>query len=245
MYLNDSFDREWDRLHRPERPIARGLISARAVFVSGFGLLAFGLAQLVLASVGPLAFGSALALALLIVLYNVVHKKTALSPLIMGLCRVAVYATAAFSVSSALDGKLAFGTALLLCHLIGFSYVAKHETKTSLRRYWPLLFLELPVVGTAYLFTTDAPFGIAGAPLPGLVALPLIVLFFGWGVYALSFLPGFRKEPNIGRTVVFLIAAISILDGLLLLRFAGTLPALVGLGCFALTLILQRWVAGT
>src|SRR5262245_25196238 len=46
MFLNDAFDREIDRVERPERPIPSGRISAAAVFRIGFGLLALGLALL-------------------------------------------------------------------------------------------------------------------------------------------------------------------------------------------------------
>ena len=42
MFLNDAFDREFDAQHRPERPIPSGQVSARQVFVIGFGLLAIG-----------------------------------------------------------------------------------------------------------------------------------------------------------------------------------------------------------
>src|SRR5689334_22435492 len=44
MYLNDAFDREYDARERPERPIPAGEVSAAAVFGSGFGMLALGVA---------------------------------------------------------------------------------------------------------------------------------------------------------------------------------------------------------
>src|SRR6185369_2115097 len=39
MFLNDSFDVEFDRLHRVERPIPSGAIALESVWRWGFGLL--------------------------------------------------------------------------------------------------------------------------------------------------------------------------------------------------------------
>ena len=43
MYLNDYFDREIDARERPGRPINAGEITAGAVSLIGFGLLALGI----------------------------------------------------------------------------------------------------------------------------------------------------------------------------------------------------------
>ena len=37
MFLNDAFDVQFDREHRPERPIPSGAISGKAVWVLGIG----------------------------------------------------------------------------------------------------------------------------------------------------------------------------------------------------------------
>ncbi len=108
MFLNDAFDHEFDAKHRPERPIPSGQVSAREVFVAGFGLLALGMAGVALASrsltgmpAWPALVASA-ALAAAIVFYDAHHKDNPLSPLVMGLCRVLVVLTAAFTVTTAL-----------------------------------------------------------------------------------------------------------------------------------------------
>src|ERR1043166_7779563 len=46
MYLNDAFDVEFDQLHRAERPIPSGAISAGAVWRWGWTWLALGAACL-------------------------------------------------------------------------------------------------------------------------------------------------------------------------------------------------------
>ena len=46
MYLNDAFDRHIDAVERPERPIPAGLVSARTVYLAGYGMLALGIGAL-------------------------------------------------------------------------------------------------------------------------------------------------------------------------------------------------------
>jgi 4-hydroxybenzoate polyprenyltransferase len=131
MYLNDAFDRRWDAQHRPERPIPAGEVSARTVFLAGFGLMAAGLLTLLASQGGVRTFLGGLALAVLIVLYDVSHKKNPFGPLLMGLCRVAVYVTAALAVSRRLAPPVYVGGSLLLMYLITLSLIARNETKNA------------------------------------------------------------------------------------------------------------------
>lgn len=128
MYLNDAFDRGWDAAHRPERPIPSGAATARAVFLAGFALMAAGL--LVLATVDgarPLLAGAVLAA--LIVTYDALHKRTPLATVVMGLCRVAVYVTAALAVTARPRPALALGGALLLAYMVALTSIARHEAR--------------------------------------------------------------------------------------------------------------------
>src|SRR4051794_180552 len=67
MYLNDAFDHKWDAQHRPERPIPAGEVTARAVFIAGFGMMAFALLLLLLGTDSRRPFVAGLVLAGLIV----------------------------------------------------------------------------------------------------------------------------------------------------------------------------------
>jgi UbiA prenyltransferase family len=238
MFLNDAFDREFDAAHRPERPIPSGQVSAPQVFGFGFGMLALGMAGVALASRGPtdtsawraLAAGAALAGA--IVLYDAHHKGNPLSPLLMGLCRVLVVLTAAFSLVEALPPAVMLAALAVLCHLIGLTYIAKQEHLDRIDKLWPIGFLALPVL-----------YGLVLAVAAPVVWVPL-VLYVAVLVFALRLLRR-RTRGDVPRAVVTLIAGMSVLDGVILAGDGQVLPAGLAILAFVLTLALQRWVSGT
>lgn len=129
MYLNDAFDRGWDAAHRPERPIPAGQVGARTVFTAGFALLGLALLILLFGPGQARAFAPGLVLAGLIVLYNIWHKGNPIAPLLMGLCRVAVYVIAARAATAGMAPTLPVGAAFLLAYLIVLSAIARRETK--------------------------------------------------------------------------------------------------------------------
>ena len=238
MFLNDAFDRDFDAHHRPERPIPSGQVTAQQVFVIGFGLLAIGMAGVAVASRGldgsPAwrALSSGAALAAAIVLYNADHKGNALSPLIMGLCRVFVYLTAAFSIAVVLPTTVYLAALALLCHLIGLTYIAKQEHLDRIGNLWPLGFLAVPVL-----------YGVLLALSAPVVWVPL-VLYVAVLVFALNLLRR-RARGDVPRAVVTLIAGMSVLDSVVLAGGGHVLPAALAIAGFLLTLALQKWVSGT
>lgn len=116
-FLNDAFDRDHDRELRPTRPIPAGEVHAAVVFDSGFALLVGGIAAVAIAA---LALGagwkpviSALALGSLIIFYDASHKHSRFAPLVMTLCRLCVYTTAALLFRRDLCDQLVLGAAVL------------------------------------------------------------------------------------------------------------------------------------
>jgi 4-hydroxybenzoate polyprenyltransferase len=237
MYLNDAFDRDIDARERPERPIPSGLVSARTVFSIGFGMLAVGIVLVGVAAWGGRwagtgrAVASGAALAAAIIYYDVVHKRDRLSPLIMGLCRLLIYVTAALVVSGRIATPVVAGAAALLCYLIGLTYVAKQENLARFRNAWPLLFLAAP-----FLYAMPIMIDTVGASL-------LYVGFLAWVGYSLSFLRA--RRVNIPGAVVRLLAGICLLDALLMAGANEPMLAAAAIGAFVLTRILQGYVAGT
>jgi 4-hydroxybenzoate polyprenyltransferase len=237
MFLNDAFDHDYDREFRPERPVPSGRIGLVEVYSAGFTQLALGEMLLVFAAWGetvrpwPVAGGAVLGL--LIVYYNFRHKADILSPLVMALCRAMIYVIAAATVAEPLGGAVGGGIAVLLCYLIGLTYVAKQENLTAVKNLWPVAFLAVPFL-----------YGLPGLAR-GLPAAVMYAALLAWVLYALSFLLG-KERRNIPRTVVSLIAGISLVDGLLVAQAGG--PWVWVAACaagFGLTLYLQRHIAGT
>jgi hypothetical protein len=238
MYLNDAYDAEIDARERPERPIPSGRVSAATVFAAGFGMMAAGLVLLAWVGygmpggtgIGPVVGGVGLGAA--IVLYNRRHKDNPASPVLMGLCRVLVYVTAGLAVADELPPELQVGALLLLCYLIGLTYIAKQETLGEVKNLWPLLFLGAPLL-----------YALARLP-DGPSAAALSLAFIAWVAVALWFLR--RRQPgDVPRAVVSLIAGIALLDAVLIAGAgAPGLAWLAALG-FVLTLALQRLVPGT
>lgn len=230
MFLNDAFDAAIDARERPERPIPSGAVSAREVFAWGFGQMAAGVALLAVIGMAPALAGLSLAAA--ITYYDWNHKTNPLSPVVMGLCRVFIYVGAGLAYTLALPDALWIGAALLLCYLIGLTYVAKQENLERVENLWPLAFLAAPVVYGAWL--AAAQYAVA----------PFALLFTGWTLVALWFLRR-RAKGDIPRAVVSLIAGISLLDAVLIAGAGAPALALVALAGFGVTLFFQRYIAGT
>jgi hypothetical protein len=230
MFLNDAFDAPFDARQRPERPIPSGEVGARQVFVWGYGMMLCGVALLAAFGIAPALAGLTLAVA--ITFYDWHHKQNVLGPVVMGLCRVLVYVGAALCYTLALPEALWTGAALMLCYLIGLTYVAKQENLGRVENLWPLLFLAAPVAYGAW--RAAAQWAIA----------PFWLLFTGWMLVALWFLRR-RAKGDIPRAVVSLLAGISLLDALLIAGAGSLGLAVLALAGFGVTLVFQRWIAGT
>src|SRR5690606_22674957 len=124
-------------------------------------------------------------------------------PVLMGLCRVLVYFAAELAVSTTLPAPLWLGAALLLAHVMGLTYVAKREGMGAVGRVWPFICLALPLL-FGVVVSVARPESIAF----GVMLLAAVAMAVRWCL---------RKQPGeIGRAIPMLIAAVSILDALLI-----------------------------
>lgn len=238
MFLNDAFDHEFDARHRRERPIPSGRASLATVFGAGSGMLAAGVLLLAWIGLGPpggtgvrpLLAGVALGTA--IVFYDRHHKQNAWSPVVMGLCRMLVYVAAAYAVVEDPPARVfAFGL-MLLSYLVGLTFVARQEHLGRVDSLWPLSLLALPLLWVV-------PAAADSVPVAALWALLL-----GWVLYALSLLRR-RRPGDVPRAVGALLAGICLWDALVV-AVAGQLQLVAPLlGCFVLTVALQRFIAPT
>jgi len=226
MFLNDAFDRDIDRVERPERPIPSGQVSAAQVFDSGFVLLGAGILVVTLVGPGWAPTMASVMLASAIIFYDAYHKTNPFAPLVMGMCRAGVYATAALVASGSLSASVWLGIASTISFLIGLTYIARFENLRSLGSVWPLGFLSVP-------FAVALPHG-------GL-AIAIYALLAVWVLRAL----GLVAKRRIREAVVSLIAGISLVDALWIANQGHATMAVMALGCFVLTNLLQRVVPGT
>lgn len=232
MYFNDAFDAGHDARTRPTRPIPSGAVSARTVFVAGGAMMLVAFLLLAWLPARPGGLFAALGLAVAILAYDAWHKGNPLGPLMMGLCRMLVYVTAALGLTAAPDPGVYRAALVALCYLIGLTYAAKQEDLKKMGSLWPLVFLAVPL---AYC----APIALrGGVGLAAWLALAVVILLSVW----LMMRPG---PKAIGRVVALLIAGICLLDALFIAGAGQTGWAMLAMLGFVATLAAQRLVPGT
>ena len=231
MFLNDAFDADFDRQHRPERPISSGAISRSAVWELGLFWLVLGVLLLWLA--GKTAVLLAILLVICILVYDAIHKWFLLAPLLMAACRFLLVLIASAAASEGITG-LSYWTALVLAsYIVGLSYLARKESLASPLQYWPCVLLAAPLI--LAMIVDRGPFFRRG--------LVLSVLLLFWLARSLRF-TYWARQPHVGRSVAGLLAGIVLVD---LLATGGLVGSnnLTFAGFFLLALVLQRLVPAT
>jgi hypothetical protein len=233
MYLNDAFDAEFDRQHRPERPIPSGAIAAGEVWAYGIGLLLIGLILLAFFSSKTLIFGVFLVFSIL--LYDAVHKAVAFSPVLMAICRFLLFLTAASAGDNGVTGLALWSAIALALYVVGLSYVARSESIRGSVKYWPTYLLAAPIL-LAWLVNVGEY---------KLKAMILAIILALWILRNLRY-TFWSEDKNIGRTVSGLLAGIVLVDFLAL--GAGGANQSIGwvfLLLFILALLFQRFIPAT
>ena len=150
MALNDLWDREHDRLHRPDRPIPAGLVSAAMARVICVVLFGAGFAALAAA---PSALGLAGGVALLaaIMAYDRVHKTSALGPYLMALCRLLTYPVTALALTGKLSWPVLLGAAAMFIYVLALTLVARAGARSRHRKKSGLPLVPLLIAGISLL----------------------------------------------------------------------------------------------
>jgi 4-hydroxybenzoate polyprenyltransferase len=232
MFLNDAFDVDFDKQHRKERPIPSGAIRLGEVWGFGVGWLVLGLVLLAFLGVPTTVLGAILVGCIL--LYDAVHKAFAFSPVLMALCRLFLFLTAASASDEGITGLAIWSSFALALYIVGLSYVAKTEsTGGTMLRYWPCLCLIAPLL-LAYL-VNQGEYKMRSVILSG------FILF--WIILNLSY-TFWSNAKNIPRTVSGLLAGIVLVD-LLALAGGDLLMFFLFMLLFASALLFQRFVPAT
>lgn len=204
MFLNDACDVEWDRLHRPTRPIPSGRLSLRSVQVAASFALATGAGLLIWVSPSGPSMGALGVLLAAILAYSRWHKGNPLAPVLMGVCRAALPLVGYLAFAPDCDGCAQGSGRFVLAHAaalglytVSISLLARHEATGG----------HPPAVAT--WLAALAPFvTLLGWPLGDIGA-------WTWGVAALTgaSVPLCQKLiPDIGERVAERIAGLVMLD---------------------------------
>lgn len=229
MWLNDAFDAEIDAKERVKRPIPSGEIDRLSVFLGGWAMIACGV--LVAFAVGGVVSLVALALAVAVVLYDWLHKRTHLSPLLMGAARFLSYVLGG-SVAGSMNGMLLVAAAGLFAYVVGLTYAAKQEAHDRIGNAWPLAVLGVPLAVAIH----------AGlGHFAGLVAATLLALVIAFALHRL-----FRRaKGDVPVAVVTMIAGISLYDAAIISSAGPPELSFFAIAGFAITLLLQKVASGT
>lgn len=233
MTFNDFIDTEIDRVERPGRPIPSGRISRRGALI--FTVICFGLSIVLMSFQTVPSLILTIALMACIVLYDLIHKKLALSVILMGLCRGLVYLAAAAAIVWPVSGKIALTLAFVITvYIVLLTMIARGEASLDIApRRW-LSFL-LPVIMIAPAFILN-PADITWPVIFGSIATTQIL-------FALRHV--LSLKPRIQKTVMGLLAAICLMDGFFLTLLDQHGLALIALACFFITAWGHRYILGT
>jgi hypothetical protein len=231
MYLNDAFDAAFDRQHRPERPIPSGAISQGAVWLWGAGWISLG--SLCLVSWKPSTNLFTALLVGCILVYDLVHKLFAFSPVLMAVCRFFLILLAASPARNGVTGVTIWSALVLASYIVGLSYLARKESTQAALQRWPCLFLAAPAV--LGLVVNRGSYQLRGLALSAVLVL--------WMLNCLRHV-FWSEQRNVGRCVSGLLAGIVLVD-LLSVGFESSAIGMVFVGLFALALAFQRFIPAT
>lgn len=229
MFLNDACDEAFDRAHRAERPIPSGAISSRWVWP--FSYIALGAGAGILIFAGRVLILPTLGLLACIVLYDVLHKQTALAPVLMAGCRFLLYLVAGAAAGSGPLQPVLWAALAMAVYVLGLSYLARREAAGTQIQGWPLPLLVAPVLLAA----------IQGGR--GEAAVVLWLALLGWVLFSLA--PLRTPRPGVISTVISrLLAGIVIVDIVAVPNASG--PQLIAFALlFGSALILQKTLPAT
>ena len=230
MFLNDAFDAAFDRQHRAERPIPSGLITARAVGILGALFLLLG--WLILLPLGPLAALAAFLLLAAIVIYDAIHKRLALAPLLMAGCRFLLYFLAASATRNRVCAPVIWNGLALATYVAGVSFLARGENTRAIIGRWPLALLFAPIVAS-----------VARNSNRDFVSWLATACLFAWVCWCLRKSFGSTGKA-VGHSVAGLLAGIVLVDWSAVAQPANGF-SFVFVGLFVFAWILQRTIPAT
>lgn len=203
-FLNDWMDRKWDKQHRPERALPRGLFQPRFYSRLAAGFLAGGvwLAALVNLRCALVA----LCIVICIIVYTIWHKRGAWTVIPMGMCRGLLPLMGFMAFQQYVDGIWPVSVALL-CYIAGLSLTARQESLPNPPAGGGIIARGL-LLGTAVLIA----WGNKDMQLERLPRVAGALPYLAWTGFCLRF----RRRP-VPKLVSGLLAGIPLVDWMVLL----------------------------
>ena len=237
MILNDLCDLNYDKLHRPDRPIVTGNVSFRTALT--ITVFLFVLATAILYIIAAHALILAAALLASIILYDVLHKKISSSVVLMGICRALVYMTCAVAVAEPSQATAAMQKGLPFAIIIGFytlsiTIVARMENQTRLdRRKWLSIAMPPALLGIIFFIR---PTQVIYATIAG-------ILLGVWMICGCRFV--FARPPKTKQAVLIWLSGMCLADMWFLTVLDRPLLAIFAGMCFIITAYGHKRITGT
>lgn len=262
MVLNDVYDIEVDAQQRPERPLPSGQIPFGWARWLGYQLLIMGvvlawLGGYVSPSLAVISWRSGVvgtALALFVVLYNAVLKKTPLAPLAMGACRflnVLLGISIASQVATG-NGPLGFYVTELLIaggigtYIVGVTWYARNEADNSSSTQLCLA-TGVMLLGIALLGLSTEYYPVEWPPLRLQSEIFwMLLMLLSATIARRSLSAALKPSPQRVQTAVKqCIVSLIMLDAAVTMAVAGPYWGLAVLALIVPMLLLGRWVYST
>jgi 4-hydroxybenzoate polyprenyltransferase len=258
MILNDVYDVEVDRRERPHRPLPSGTIPVGTASSLGYAMLLLGVGCAGLATwVAPVNGAQvwrpaavAAALAVCIVLYDAVLKKTPLAPLAMGGCRL-LNVLLGMSAGAPVAGLFGFGShhwvaaAGVGVYIVGVTWFARTEARQSNAIQLALACVVM-VFGFALLILFPHVAPVTFRPMLQDFAWPVLIILIGGLIVRRAAMAVLNPQPPLVQAAVRnCILSLIVLDAAVALNVSNQLWALGILCLLAPTLLLGRWVYST
>ncbi|MGH8636813.1 MAG: UbiA-like protein EboC [Burkholderiales bacterium] len=237
IVLNDVFDRELDRLERPERPLPSGRVAVGSAATLGSVLLLAGIACAFQATRAAGLMAVAIAVAVLI--YDSRGKRhAAIAPINMGLCRALNLLLGVAAAPAALAWAWPLGL-IPLAYIGGITTLSRGEVHGGARGAATVALISLSFAWVAL---------VAVALRSGSNALPAVVLAAALGVRVIPAFWFARRTPTpaLIRTAVRRgVLSLVILDATLGAAYAGPIYGAIVLAVGLLAGALARMFAVT
>lgn len=261
MVLNDVFDADVDAHEQPHRPIPSGQVSLSAAKAAGWALLSSGVlfgwfASYLASDARPGAIATLLAMC--IVLYDSVLKKTPVGPIAMGACRAlnvlfGMSLGSAYRVPENMDRIFWASSAQwqvlagIGVYITGVTWFARTDARTSSR---PALILAIVVLsaGMALLATVPNAMGDGWTPALRVSTSGWYLLWVMLAAITLRRCGAAIIDPS-SKKVQFAVRhcvhSIIVLDAAVCVGFAGPLWGFAVLLLLFPTILLTMWLDAT